>query len=48
MLGDLPIFAAGQPDNPRPWSEIAGVAIVGIVLGLTLIIAAIRYMINKK
>ena len=35
-------------DDPRPWNEIPGVSIVGIVIGLVIIWAAIRYMINKK
>jgi hypothetical protein len=33
--------------NERPWDSILGVKIVGIVIGLTLIVAAIRWM-NKK
>jgi hypothetical protein len=36
------------PDDPRSWSEIPGVALVGIVIGLVVIWGAIRYMINKK
>jgi hypothetical protein len=36
------------PDDPRPWSEIPGVALVGIGIGLVLIVAAIRYMLRKK
>jgi hypothetical protein len=35
-------------DDPRPWNEIPGVALVGIVIGLIVVWAAIRYMINKK
>lgn len=33
--------------NERPWDSILGVKLVGIVIGLTLIVAAIRAM-NKK
>jgi hypothetical protein len=40
------LYAA--PDDPRPWNEIPGVALVGIVIGLILIWAAIRYMLSKK
>ena len=36
------------PDDPRPWDQIPGVALVGIVIGLVVVVAAIRYMINKK
>jgi hypothetical protein len=36
------------PDDPRPWNEIPGVSIVGIVIGLVVIWAAIRYMVKKK
>ena len=35
-------------DDPRPWNEIPGVSIVGIVIGLIIVWAAIRYMINRK
>jgi hypothetical protein len=40
------LFAAA--DDPRPWNEIPGVALVGIVIGLIILWAAIRYMLNKK
>ena len=36
------------PDDPRPWDQIPGVSLVGIVIGLVIIVAAIRYMIGKK
>jgi len=36
------------PDDPRSWNEIPGVALVGLVIGLVVIWAAIRYMFNKK
>lgn len=36
------------PDDPRPWDEIPGVGLVGIVIGLVVLVAAIRYMVRKK
>jgi hypothetical protein len=36
------------PDDPRPWEQIPGVALVGIVIGLVIVWAAIRYMVRKK
>lgn len=36
------------PDDPRPWDQIPGVALVGIVIGLIIVWAAIRYMFKKK
>lgn len=35
-------------ESPRPWDEIPGVAVIGLIIGLVVIVAAIRYMINKK
>lgn len=36
------------PDDPRPWDQIPGVGLVGIVIGLVIVVAAIRYMVRKK
>ncbi len=36
------------PDDPRPWDEIPGVALIGIAIGLFIVVVAIRYMIKKK
>ena len=36
------------PDDPRPWDQIPGVALVGIMIGLVVVVAAIRYMVRKK
>jgi hypothetical protein len=36
------------PDDPRPWDQIPGVGLVGIVIGLVIVVAAIRYMVKKK
>ena len=36
------------PDDPRPWEDIPGVGLIGIIIGLVIVVAAIRYMINKK
>jgi hypothetical protein len=33
---------------PRPWDEIPGVAWVGVIIGVVLIVAAIRAMFGKK
>jgi hypothetical protein len=41
-------LAAPFSDDPRPWSDIPGVALVGIAIGLVLIWAAIRYILRKK
>lgn len=35
-------------DDPRPWDQIPGVSLLGIVIGLVIVVAAIRYMIGKK
>lgn len=32
----------------RPWTDIAGVAFVGIAMGIAFLWFAIRYMIGKK
>jgi hypothetical protein len=32
----------------RPWSEIPGVDVVGGILGIMIIILAIRHMFKKK
>jgi hypothetical protein len=46
---DRVLFALDSvPDDPRPWDQIPGVALVGIVIGLVIVVAAIRYMVNKK
>jgi hypothetical protein len=34
-------------NDPRPWNEIPGVSVVGIVIGVVVIWGAIRY-IRKK
>jgi hypothetical protein len=34
--------------DDRPWTDIPGVAVVGIFMGLGFIIVAIRYIIRKK
>jgi hypothetical protein len=34
--------------NPRPWNDIPGVVLVGIVMGICLLIVAIRAMFKKK
>jgi hypothetical protein len=35
------------PDDPRPWDEIPFVPIIGIVIGLVVVWAAIRYIVKK-
>jgi len=35
-------------DAPRPWTDIPAVAVVGLVIGLVIIWAAIRYMLGKR
>jgi hypothetical protein len=37
-----------QAAAPRPWSDIPGVAVVGGVIGIVIVIAAIREMIRRK
>jgi hypothetical protein len=34
--------------EPRPWNEIPVVVLTGIVLGVLLLVAAIRAMFGKK
>ena len=36
------------PDDPRPWDQIPGVEIIGIILGLTILVAVIRYLVTGK
>jgi hypothetical protein len=36
------------PDDPRPWVQIPGVALIGIAIGLAVIVIAIRYILGKK
>jgi hypothetical protein len=36
------------PDDPRPWDQIPGVGLVGIIIGLVIVVAAIRFMVRKK
>ena len=36
------------PDDPRPWDQIPGVGLIGIIIGLVIIVAAIRFMTRKK
>ena len=33
---------------PRPWTDIPGVAVVGGVIGIIIVIAAIREMLRRK
>lgn len=35
-------------EGTRPWDEIPGVALVGIVIGLALLYFAIKAMLGKK
>ena len=42
--GMLTLLAA----EPRPWNEIPVVVLTGVILGLLLVIAAIRSMFGKK
>jgi hypothetical protein len=42
------LLAAIVPDDPRPWSEIPGVPLIGIALGLAVVWLAIRYILRKK
>ena len=35
-------------DAPRPWDEIPVVVLTGVVLGVLLLIAAIRAMFGKR
>jgi len=32
----------------REWADIPGVWVIGLVIGVTILIAAIRYMFKKK
>jgi hypothetical protein len=34
--------------EPRPWSDIPGVQIIGVIVGLVILWAAIRAMFGKK
>jgi len=36
------------PDDPRGWDDIPFAPLVGIVIGLIVVWAAIRYMVRKK
>jgi hypothetical protein len=36
------------PDDPRPWDQIPGVGLIGIIIGLVIVVAAIRFMVRKK
>ena len=40
----LTLLAAAEP---RPWNEIPGAVLTGVVIGVVLLIAAIRAMFNK-
>jgi len=33
---------------PRPWDEIPGAVLTGVVIGVVLLIAAIRAMFGKR
>jgi hypothetical protein len=44
MLTVAPILAENAP---RAWTDIPAVAVVGIVIGVVIIVAAIRYMFGK-
>jgi hypothetical protein len=35
-------------DSPRPWEDIPGVVLIGIVIGVVFLIAAIRAMFGKR
>jgi hypothetical protein len=39
------LFAAAAT---RPWSDIPGVVLIGVVVGIVFLIAAIRGMFGKK
>ena len=41
----LTLFAA--PDDPRSWEDIPGVGLIGGIIGVVLLIAAIRMFIGK-
>ncbi len=45
-LGSTGLAAA--MDSPRPWNDIPGVAFVGIMIGVVLLVAAIRAMFGKR
>jgi hypothetical protein len=42
------MLATGYAADDRPWTDIPGVALVGILMGLGFIIVAIRYITRKK
>ena len=44
MTGMLGGLAASE----RSWSDIPGVAIIGGIIGIVIVIAAIRAMVKKK
>lgn len=42
------MLSLNAQESTRPWDEIPGVAVIGLIIGVVVIVAAIRYMINKK
>jgi hypothetical protein len=45
VSGVLSVLATS---GPRPWSDIPGVAWIGVILGITLLAVAIRSMFGKR
>jgi hypothetical protein len=44
MTGVLAVWEAAE----RPWEDIPGVVLVGVIMGIGLVIVAIRAMFGKK
>lgn len=42
------LTAAPTPSEPRDWYDVPGVRVVGAVLGILLVVAAIRRMFGKR
>ena len=35
-------------DSPRAWEDIPGVVLVGVIIGLVLLVAAVRGMFDRR
>ncbi len=45
--GTVTFMLAYLADAERPWSDIPGVAVIGGVIGIVIVVAAIRAMMKK-
>jgi hypothetical protein len=42
------LILLAAPDDPRSWEDIPGVALVGVVIGIVLLVAAVRAMFGRR